>query len=121
LMKVVSDVFGLPVYGSSGSTSSASRGAAFRAAHGWFCGNGGQSQGNLQPPPEEGASYVSIGEVVQQLASVGSADELLGLTLVATPDLDNTKVYAEMAAQYAELEADACWTHSTATTNLADC
>jgi glycerol kinase len=93
LMRILSDVFGVPVFGSSGGTSSASMGAAFRAAHGWYCGRGGD--------------YVSVGEVVTQL-SMDSADVLLGLALVATPNLDNTALYsARSATVYAELEATA--------------
>lgn len=78
IIKIMSNVFGVPVYTHS-QPNSASLGAAYRALHGWKCFIKG--------------SFVSFDE-----------DKQLPFTLKATPDPEISKIYQKMVQRYRNLE-----------------
>jgi len=80
ILKIMADVFGVPVYVAK-QTGSASLGAAYRALHGWTCNKAGK--------------YVSFSKV---LASAPPFKK------VAAPDRNAFATYTAMLKKYAALE-----------------
>lgn len=80
ILKVMSDVFGVPVY-TADVTDTASLGAAYRAAHGWKC----RAEGR----------FVSFAEAMSAAPPFSRAAEA---------DMTAHGVYSEMLGRYAELE-----------------
>lgn len=80
ILKVMADVFGVPVFVAR-QTSSASLGAAYRALHGWVCAKSGK--------------FVSFAKVLSAAPEFKKA---------ATPDKKNHSVYSAMLKKYAALE-----------------
>jgi len=80
LIRVMSDVFGTPVY-VAGKSDSASLGAAYRALHGWQCA--------------ESRGWVPFSETLQQAPPFRKAAE---------PDMRAHAVYTAMLERYAALE-----------------
>ncbi len=80
VIRVMSDVFGTPVY-VAGKSDSASLGAAYRALHGWCCAEAG--------------SWIPFGEVLRDAEPFRK---------VADPDMQAHAVYSGMLEQYATLE-----------------
>lgn len=80
LIRVMSDVFGVPVY-TGESPSSAALGAAYRALHGWKC--------------QEAGSFVPFADVLTSAPS---------FKLAAEPDDAAHETYSGMLERYAELE-----------------
>lgn len=86
MIQILSDVFGAPV--STGEVpNSAALGGAFKAFHGWYIANVNRN-----------ASSQSLAAVVEPFTAA------FGLRVAATPNVENTKVYEEMAKRYALLE-----------------
>jgi len=80
ILKVMSDVFGVPVY-TGEQTASASLGAAYRAMHGWTCRVKGQ--------------FVPFAEVMSGAPSFSKAVD---------PDPAAHEVYSSMLPRFSELE-----------------
>jgi xylulokinase len=80
LIRIMSDVFGVPVY-TGESPSSAALGAAYRALHGWKCAQAG--------------SFVPFADVLTSAPS---------FKLTAKPDPEAHATYSGMLGRYAELE-----------------
>ena len=80
MLRVLSNVFGVPVFVAEKSDS-ASLGAAYRAMHGWHCAVGGR--------------FVAFGEAL--------GDES-GLVCAMRPDAAAHRCYSEMITRYAQLE-----------------
>ncbi len=80
LVRVMCDVFGVPVY-TTQKADSASAGAAYRALHGWCCAQAG--------------TFVPFGE------ALGGASPF---RLAAAPDSHAHAVYTDMLGRYAVLE-----------------
>jgi xylulokinase len=80
ILKVMSDVFGVPVY-TGEQTASAALGAAYRAMHGWRCGQEGR--------------FVPFAEVMSSAQAFSKA---------ADPDLSAHKIYTDMLPRFGELE-----------------
>lgn len=80
IIRIMSDVFGVPVYIGE-QTDSASLGAAYRALHGWTC--------------EKSGKFVPFAEVLAGAPPFRKAAE---------PDMDAHGVYTKMLERYEELE-----------------
>ncbi|OGV57655.1 MAG: hypothetical protein A2283_02940 [Lentisphaerae bacterium RIFOXYA12_FULL_48_11] len=80
ILKIMADVFGVPVYVAR-QTSSASLGAAYRALHGWICNRGGK--------------YVPYSKILLAAPPFKKA---------AVPDKKAFAIYSSMLKKYAELE-----------------
>ncbi len=80
VLKVICDVFGVPVYVAK-QANSASLGAAYRAKHGWECGN--------------------AGKFVPYAVTLAGAPPF---TKVMDPDLEINRMYSDMIMRYRELE-----------------
>jgi xylulokinase len=82
ILRVMSDVFGVPVYAAD-VTDTASLGAAYRALHGWEC--------------RRKRRFVSFAEVMAAAPPFKK---------VAAPDAAANEVYEEMLARHAALESE---------------
>jgi len=78
ILKIMSDVFGVPVYTHS-EPNSAALGAAFRALHGWKCKD----------------HFISFDELMKDASPY---------TKAADPDEGSHKIYLEMLERYKKLE-----------------
>ena len=99
IVQVLSDVFGVPVYSSTSTSSSAALGAAYRALHGFHCAREGK-----YIPMHECLSIRK--EVERKKAEIGAPDEVESeyLKLVCAPEDSAHKIYSLMLPHYKQLE-----------------